>query len=214
MRPRPRERVDQAPGGAVAQIVEGFRAAGADEVIWLTLLIFTAGALGYFGATLVAIPALAKLSLGGGNAGVGLLYGALGVGSLVGAVATGLVSRVPRPGATAPATTIGTGVTLALAALAPTVTWAMPALALSGAFTSAGVIIYMSLVQTRSAPAVRGRIMALLTLALASTQPLSYAVAGIGGDTLGPRTIILAGGAVLAAAGAFGLSRPAMRAAQ
>ena len=183
-------------------------------MIWTTLLIFTVAALGYFGATLVAVPALAMLALGAGDAGVGLLYGALGVGALVGAVATGLVARVPRPGATGCAAVVANGAALALAALAPTVALVMAALALSGFLTSAGAIIFMSLVQTRSAPAVRGRIMALLTLALASTQPLSFAVAGIGGDAVGPRGIILAGGACIAAAGGLGLARPAMRAAE
>jgi hypothetical protein len=70
---------------------------------------------------------------------------------------------------------------------------------------SVAVIALISLAQTRSAPAVRGRIMALLAMALASTQPLSYAV--------GPRGIILLGGAGIAPAGLLGPARPAMRVA-
>ena len=53
--------------------------------------------------------------------------------------------------------------------------------------------------------------MTSLGFALASTQPLSYAVAGIGGDALGPRGIILLGGVCIVAGGALGLARPAMR---
>ncbi len=214
MRSQPRRPAGGARAAALRQIAEGLHAAGSDEVIWLTLVMATVYALGYFGATLVAIPALAKFSLQAGNAGVGLLYGALGTGALVGAVVTGAVSRVPRTGLTGSVLIVATGSSMVLTALAPTLALVLVALVFAGAFGSATGIIFFSLLQTRSAPAVRGRIMALMTLSLASSQPLSYAVAGIGSDTLGPRGIVLAGGLCVAASGILGIARPAMRAVE
>jgi hypothetical protein len=65
---------------ALAQCLEGIAVARADRVVWPAIVAATIFSLGWGGAALVRLPALAKLSLAAGSAGVGVLLGAAGVG--------------------------------------------------------------------------------------------------------------------------------------
>src|SRR3989442_15895635 len=71
---------------------QSFAAARHDTPIFLTIVMAAMFCFGFFGATLVAIPALAKLSLNAGDAGVGILLGARGVGALVGGIVAGSIA--------------------------------------------------------------------------------------------------------------------------
>lgn len=72
-------------------------------------------------------------------------------------------------------------------------------------------MLVWTVVQTQAARHARGRITALVTLALFGPAPLGFAVAGVLAEGLGPRAVIVLGGACVALAGLLGVSRRAMR---
>ena len=200
-----------ASGSPLAQMREGLRAARRDEAVWAIILLATVYNFGNAAATFVGLPTLAKLELGAGDQGVGILYGALGAGALVGALATGLVAGIPRQGVVGAITNFGGGLPLVAAALMPSIWTAVPLLVVAGAFQSAGGVIFLTLVQTRTAPEVRGRVMALLSLSLFGLTPLAYGVGGLLGDVLGPRGILAAGGGAIVLTGLILLCYKAVR---
>jgi MFS family permease len=216
MPPRSAE-ADLPPGAirqsAVAELREGVRAARQDPVVWLTIKLSTVFWFGYSGAAIVGVPALAKLTLDGGDRGVGLLYGASGAGALLGALAAGSRASIRRPGAAACLAVAVSGAALALAGSALALWAAALPLALSGACGSAAAVILLTMVQTRVPDAVRGRVMSLATLGIFGLAPLAYAVAGLAGDVLGPRGLLVAAGGFVAVAGMVGLAQQPMRVA-
>jgi MFS family permease len=160
---------------------------------------------------MVGIPVLAKLALAAGDREVGILFGAFGAGALVGTLIAGGVPALPRPGAVLGLGVLGAGLATAAAGLAQTVWTAAAWLAMSGLLVSVGPVIGWTFVQTRTPAAMRGRVVALLTLSVAGLQPLALALAGFTGDALGPRTLLVAGGAIASLSGVYGLSRKALR---
>jgi MFS family permease len=201
-------------GGPWQRLAEGLRAARRDEVVWPTVLVVAVLGLGSLSASLVGLPALAKLTLAAGDQGVGLLLGAVGAGALLGAAAAGAAARLTRPAAMGCGAIVGTGLALALAGLAPSLAAAMALLLLSGALASAASVIFWTLVHARTPRHVRGRVTALTTLALFGPAPIAFALAALVGDALGPRAVVVAGGLVVALAGAAGLLVPALRRAE
>jgi MFS family permease len=193
----------------LAQIVEGFRVARRDPVLWTVILTAAVYNFGASGASLVGLPSLAKLTLDAGDQGVGILFGAMGGGALIGIGLMSYVARLPRQGIVGAATNIGIWVALSLAGLAPSLWAAVPFLVVSGAFQSAGGVIFLTMVQTRTPTEVRGRVMSLLSLSLFGLTPLAYGLGGMLGDVLGPRGILLAGAGIVGLTGVWLLtSRP------
>ena len=200
-------------GSPWEQLRDGVRAARRDAVVWSAIWLSTIFWFSYAGAVFVGLPALGKLALDAGDRGVGLLYGASGAGALLGALVAGSRASIRRPGAAACLAIAGAGLLLVPAALAPSIWAAVPFLVLSGACGAACAVLFLSLVQTRAADAVRGRVMALLTLGIFGLAPLSYIVAGVAGDAFGPRGLLAGAGLLVALVGTGALGHRALRAA-
>ena len=177
-------------------------------MVILSAMIYSFGAAA---ATFVGLPSLAKLTLDAGDEGVGILYAALGGGALLGVLVTGSRAQLPRQAVVGSLTNLGMAVALAGAALAPTLWTAVPFLAVAGAFQSAGGVIFLTLMQMRAAPHVRGRVMALLSLSLFGLTPLAYGIGGLLGDVVGPRGILAGGGAVVFLCGILMLASKPIR---
>lgn len=109
---------------------------------------------------------------------------------------------------------MGLGLALASDAVAPTIAWAAAPLALAGLLRATCANIFVTLVQTRAPAAVRGRVMALFMLGVLGLLPLSTAVSGLLGSTLGPRALLAGGGLVTAVAGAYSLAQHDIREAE
>jgi MFS family permease len=189
-----RRRSQASPLG---QVAEGLSVARRDRALWAIIVSAAIYNFGAAAATLVGLPSVAKLSLDGGDEGVGILFAALAAGALLGIALTGLIAGLPRQGVVASATNLGMGAALALAALAPSLWVTVPFLVAAGAFQSAGGVIFVTLVQTRTPTEVRGRVMSLLSLSLFGLTPLAYGFGGLLGDVVGPRGILVAGGAIV-----------------
>ncbi len=198
-------------GGTWEQLSAGLRAARADPVISTLVLAGAIFACGYGGAVYVGLPALARLSFGTGNGGVGVLYGANGAGLLLGGLAAGALARGRRRGLVGGIAILGSGLWLIAGSAAGRVWLAAPLVLLSGLCWSVGLVMTVTAVQKRSPADVRGRVLALLTMGFFGLYPLSYLLAGLVGDALGPRGILACGGGLMAAAGAFALTRRDVR---
>ena len=204
-RPRP---LRESP---LQQVRAGIQAASRDPVVSTIVLVIPFYSLGFFGTVGVGLPALAKLTFGAGDQGIGLLYGAIGAGALIGAFIIGTIPEVRRKGLLAALAILGVGLSMVLAGVAPSIWLAVPALACWGGLQSVIATTLVTLLQTRSAPEVRGRVMSLWSLGLALPAPFSQALAGFLGDALSPRGIILLGGAFIGICGTLVLLSRAMR---
>jgi MFS family permease len=193
------------------QLGQGLRVVSRSPLLSVAVLSLTVYSLGYQGANLVGVPTLAKLTLDAGDAGVGFLYGVGGAGALLAALGMGLVPRIPRLGLLAALALSGSGVGLALVALAPNLQEAALALFLASAVRAVCPIAYLTLVQTHSPVEARGRVMALLLLGVVGLEALSLSIDGLLGAIVGGRGIFLACAIVIVLAGAVALANREFR---
>jgi MFS family permease len=201
-----------APAGSpLAQLREGLTIVRLDALLPIAIGAAWVFSLGFTGVTQVGVPALAKLDLGAGDPGIGVLFGAMGGGALLGAIAVGALPRLPRQGLVAASTLVAMGVCLAAVAVAPTVAAAAVGLFASGVARAFTAVTFLTLVQTQAPAEARGRVMALFMLGVNGLAPLSLSLGGLLAEAFGSRGVFVAGGAAIAAAGVLCLARPAFR---
>jgi MFS family permease len=197
--------------GMIAQLREGLGIVRRNEVLLVATLAAMVFSLGFTGVTQVGVPSLAKLDLGAGNPGVGMLFGASGLGALIGALSIGSLARVPRMGLVASTTLIAMGLALAATAAAPTLLAAATLLFVGGVARAFAGVTFVTITQTNAPPEARGRVMALFMLGVTGLAPLSLSIGGLLAEALGVRGVFIAGGGAIAIAGLFAFSRTAFR---
>jgi MFS family permease len=182
------------------QLREGLRyVAERPDLIWPIVLIGFIGTFGFNFPTVLSGFAYSVFHVGPGQ--YGLLNTALAIGSLVGAL---LAARRARPRLRLlVAAALGFGVLEALAGLAPDF-WAFAVLLtvvglLGLTFNTAA----NALVQLRTAPEMRGRVMSLFMMVFAGGTPLGAPVVGWLTQQYGPRVGLIACGFVSAGAAAL-----------
>lgn len=176
--------------------------AGRPDLIWPIVLIGFIGTFGFNFATILSAFAYSVFHVGPGL--YGLLNTAMALGSLAGAL---LAARRSRPrlrllvGAA-----LAFGILEAAAGLAPGY-WTFAALlTLVGLFGLTVNTAANALVQLRTDPAMRGRVMSLFMMVFAGGTPLGAPLVGWLTEQYGPRIGLLACGLVSAvAAGVIGL---------
>lgn len=169
------------------------------------LLMTVSGMLAY--EWQVTLPLLAVDSLGGDVQTLGLMFSAMGVGAVCG----GLIVAGPiRPTNTMLFRLAWTlSAFMVLVALSPSLTLALAALVVLGAASLSLRTVAMALLQIRSAPQMRGRVMALLLVALRGTSPIGAPLLGWVSEVAGVRFALVLGaaGTSVAALGAIWLLR-------
>lgn len=194
------ERITQEPG----QVVAGLRYAWRERELRIALLL-TAVVTTFGFNHQVVVPLLAEQTFDGGAGTYTLLYSAINAGAVLGAL--GVARRIdvglPFLGRAALAFAVALGVV----AVAPTLPLAVLGAALTGVtgllFTTAAT----ALLQTKSAPAMRGRVMALAAMVVLGGLPVGGPVVGVVADLLGPRGA-LGAGALIALVAALTVLRP------
>ncbi|HEU5318910.1 MAG TPA: MFS transporter [Chloroflexota bacterium] len=200
-----------SPAGVLARQREGLVASRADGAVWTLIWAGAVLVPGSFGATATGIPPLAKLTLAAGDSGIGILYGGLGAGALCGALAAGTVRAVGRPGLVIVLGALGEGLALAATGFAPTLWLAAATLACAGLFQAVRFVLALTVIQSRTAPAVRGRVTSLAVLFAVVPQIAVFAGAGYVGDVLGARSIMIVGGTLVVLAAALIASQKSIR---
>ena len=198
--PRPREK---------GQLREGFRYAWANPALRTPLMLMAAvGTLTY--EFQISLPLMARYTFGAGAGGYGLMTSAMGLGAVVGGLVVAHRARTSRRKLGIAGVVFGTFVLVA--SIMPSI-WAMVLwLPLVGAASVAFISMSNTNLQLAAAPEMRGRVMALYSVAFLGSTPVGGPIVGWVGQTIGPRAALVLGGvtAVTAALVAWrSLNRPA-----
>lgn len=140
-----------------------------------------------------AIPLLAQ-EFSTDAATIGFFFSAMGAGAILGSLSLAGV-LVAAPGTFLIAAVVF-AVTLALVAAAPTTAVALVALFLLGAAATTFRALATSVIQLESDPAMRGRMVSLLIVALNGTSPVSAPLIGATAEHLGARVAVGLGAGV------------------
>src|SRR5437867_765039 len=179
----------------------------------------------FFGiSSIIILPAVVSLVLGGGADMLGFLLASSGAGALVGAlVLTSLAQRARRTGIMLAANVVWTGVWLVLFSFSHTFIYA----AIAIFFVSLTIPVVLTtangLLQILAPPDMRGRVLSIFLMISFGAQPIAAILIGVAADLFTPMGAVLLNGAlmVVAAGVLVGLrsgllsweARPAMTAA-
>jgi MFS family permease len=183
------------------QLREGLRYAWSTPALRLPLVLTAViGTLAW--NFQVVLPLLAKQTFGGDAGTFGTMYALMSVGSVVGALVTAHEARATRRFLLGAA--LAYGVVLVLAAAAPTLAVELIVLIAVGAAGIGFTAMANGVLQTECAPEMRGRVMALFSVAFLGSTPIGGPIVGWVSEHLGPRAGLGLGGlatlAVVAAA--------------
>lgn len=165
------------------------------------VLMTVSGLLAY--EWIVTIPLFARHTFDGDAQVVGLMFTVMGAGAVIGGLVVAgtlraTANRLVATGVAFSAVLIGV-------AGSPTVAVAFVLLFVLGGTSVAFRAVGTALVQLRADPAMRGRAMSLLIVAVTGTTPVGGPLVGWVGETFGPRAALGLGGlaTALAAAGVW-----------
>ena len=194
-----RARYSSAPG----HVRQGLRYVQRSPAIRSTMLMAIASGM-VFNAG-VTLPLLATRVFHLGPAGFGAMFAVFGVGAVGGALLAAGGDPWPT-GRRVRLLALLTGVDIVLTGLAPGAAAAFAGLALAGLLSIWFIALANTLVQVRTAPAFRGRVMGIWTMAIPGMNPITGILAGATAVALGPRAGFALGGVALVLAAAFGWS--------
>ena len=189
-------------GRARGQLREGFSYVRHNRLLWVPLIMMgMVGMLTY--EFQVSLPVLARHTFHGGSEIYGFMTAAMGGGAVLGGLFTAARGRTGLRPLIIAAT--GFGVVVLFAAFAPTLAFEYAALALVGWGSVSFLALGNSTLQLEADPAMRGRVMALWSVAFLGSTP-------IGGPAIGwiisrsdPRVGLAVGGVTCLVAATFGL---------
>jgi MFS family permease len=174
--------------------------------------------LGGFAADIVAMvfgmrralyPVLATSVYKQGPVALGLLSSAMGLGAMIAALTSGWVSRSRMQGRVVVVTVVVWGLTVIGLGLAPSLWWALGALALGGAADSWSAVARSTVMQRVTPDRLRGRVSAVYSMVVVGGPSLGDIEAGAVASAFSPAVSIISGGiAVLGGVGLVALTNP------
>ena len=182
----------------------GLRFALRDHVVSRLLLVQALASLAT-GATGALLVVLAEQHLGLPPAGFAWLIGAIGVGALLGPLIPNALARDYRDARWFFVPYIIRGIGDALLAVFTPLPIALLLMLVYGLSTSAGIVVFNSMVQGVVPDAVRGRVYTLLDVTWHGMRLLSLGLGGLAVDRVGIQPVFWTGGVTLALAGVLGL---------
>jgi MFS family permease len=199
---RPAARPDRAvPGSERGHVRAGLGYVRRSPAIRATMLMAIASGM-VFNAG-VTLPLLATRVFHLGPTGFGAMFAIFGVGAVGGALLAAGGGSWPS-GRRVRLLALLTGVDVVLTGFAPDAAIAFAGLALAGLLSIWFVALANTLVQVRTAPTLRGRVMGIWTMALPGMNPVTGLLAGATAVALGPRAGFALGGVVLALTAVLG----------
>ncbi|TJZ76512.1 MFS transporter [Rhodococcus oryzae] len=196
---RPSPPAHRGPG----QLREGLRYVRRTPALLVPLLMMAlVGCLAY--EFQVVLPVLARDTFGGDASVYGFMTAAMGFGAVVGGLFVAARGKTGIPALIWAATSFG--VLIAAAAVAPTLWLELVILVLVGAASVGFLSIGNSTLQLEAEPGMRGRVMALWSVAFLGSTPIGGPIAGAVAEQFGGRVALAMGAAAcLIAAGAAAL---------
>ena len=192
----PAQRTARARG----QVRDGFRYVRSEPELLGPLALMTITGLFAYNWS-VTLPLLARETFDGSARVAGLMYTAMGAGAIVGAFAIAATLKAT------PARLVVTGLAFAVAlgatAASPDLGLTMGLLFVVGTTSVAFRAVASSLMQLYARPDMRGRVMALLVMAIGGTTPIGGPLVGWIAEMYGTRAVLALGAVTTAlAAGA------------
>ncbi len=183
------------------QVRAGIKYARSVPDLWVPLVMMTIiGALAFnFN---VVMPLFVKRTLHGSDTTFTLLYSVVSVGSLIGALHTARKTSTSVRQVVLGAGTFG--VSMLMLAAAPNLGVALPLAMLMGLTSIMFMTASTAIVQMRSDPAMRGRVLALQAIVFLGTTPIGGPLLGWIIETFGARAGLAVGGIACLVAAAFG----------
>lgn len=139
----------------------------------------------------VSLPLFAERTFGRGANGYAAMTAMLGLGAVIGGLY--VAGRAPREPVRLVWTAAAFGVAVLLTALAPTLPFALIALLAVGFCSIQFTSLANSTLQLTAAPEMRGRVMALWTMAFLGSTPIGGPLIGAIGEHAGPRWALALG---------------------
>jgi MFS family permease len=173
------------------QLREGLRYAWSTPALRLVLVLTAViGTLAF--NFQVVLPLLAKQTFSGGADTLGVLYASMSIGSVIGALVSAHEARATQRFVLGAA--LAFGAALVAAALAPTFGFELLVLVPVGAAGIAFTAMANGVLQTETAPEMRGRVAALFTVAFLGSTPIGGPIIGLVSQQLGARAGLWVGG--------------------
>ena len=150
----------------------------------------------------VVMPLLIKRTLHGDDRTFTLVYSVISIGSLVGALAS--ARRISITVRQVVVSAMAFGAAMMLLAITPSLALTFPIGILVGASSIAFMTSSTALVQVRSDPSMRGRVLALQAIVFLGSTPIGGPILGAVCEFFGPRFGVAVGGVAALAAGLYG----------
>ncbi len=186
---------------AKGQVREGLRYVWATPALRTPLVMMAIiGTLSY--EFQVMLPIFARFTFNGTAGTYGVLTAAMGVGAVVGGLATASRGRSGLDALVRVAAVFG--LVILAAAWSPTLPVAVVALVAVGAASITFLARANTTMQLTADPAMRGRVMALWTVAFLGSTPIGGPIMGYIGEHLGARWALTVGGSAAIVAAGYG----------
>jgi len=200
------------PPNMIAELRGGITyALGFPPIRALLLLIAVTGMMGMPYMTLM--PAIAAVVLHGGPHTLGILLTSSGVGALAGTIYLASRHSVVGLGKVIIAATTAMALGLVAFSLSHSLALSLAILPFVGAGMMVQTASANTILQTVVDEDLRGRVMALYSVAILGTQPIGSLLAGVLAERIGSQNTILAGGAICGLAAVwFTFARPRLAA--
>jgi len=181
------------------QVRAGLRYARSVPELWIPLVMM--GIIGTLAFNFqVVMPLLVEKTFHGDDATFTLLFSFISIGSLVGALATARRKAIGVNDVVMAAAAFG--VAMLVFAASPNLALAFPIGLLLGCSSIAFMTASTAIMQIRSDPAMRGRVLALQAIVFLGSTPIGGPILGAVSDAFGARAgVVLGGVAALVAAG-------------
>jgi len=187
---------------AKGQVREGLRYARSVPELWVPLMMMVViGTLAY--NFQVVFPLFVEHDLGGTNLTYTLLFSVVSVGALAGALIAARRTRIDIRSVAAAA--VGYGVALTLMTFVPSTPFAFGVGVLMGLGSIFFLTASTSIVQIRSKPSMRGRVLALQAMVFLGSTPIGGLFVGWICEVFGARAGVAVGAIAALGAGAWGM---------
>lgn len=186
---------------APRQLREGLHYAWRTPAVRTTLImLLVIGTLTYEFST--TLPLFAEFTFGAGASGLAMMTSLMGAGAVVGGlVVAGSGMPTPRRLVLVAASF---GVFVCVLAVMPSLALACVVLPFVGAASVGTISLSNATLQLSSDPTLRGRVMALFSMALLGSTPIGGPIVGWIAEHFSPRVSLMLGGIAALAAAAFG----------
>jgi MFS family permease len=151
----------------------------------------------------VVMPLLVKRTFDGTDATFTILFSVISIGSLIGALSTARRKEITVRHIIVASTAFG--VTMLGLAAAPSLVASFPLGIAVGWASISFLTASTAIVQVRSDPAMRGRVLALQAIVFLGSTPIGGPIVGVVSQLWGPRAGIALGGFACLAAAVFGV---------